>query len=395
MRITSATYYKQYAKTVQDLHTQLNRSMEQISSGKKYDSASENPLAYYAGQKISSEYDDIEQKSTMITDVVNRLDQQANGAESIQSSMRYVNTDLMRLSNSTTSGETSTIDALNQDMKERIQNMTNSLNSTYENYYVFGGNDATTTPFTLTEADDGTSFTFTFKHTYPGDSSASTINMKYSLDDNNELVVDYSGTNADGSEMTDVKEKLVSAMTEQGKMSVGYGDINQLSTLPETFTNGLNVITGIRSDALRIQNNSSSENAQNNVTESMKTTPIALTIRAALSTNKYLKSESSGDESMSREELGNVVTDVIGGWDESEQNVVSSYEAIGNTQSALNDTKDRLDSLSDTLNKQYKDTLGVDPYDAIVQMYQRQYSYDAAMKVGSNVMQSNLFQYVQ
>ena len=51
--------------------------------------------------------------------------------------------------------------------------------------------------------------------------------------------------------------------------------------------------------------------------------------------------------------------------------------------------------MKDTLEKQYKDKLGIDPYDAIVKMYSQQYAYQAAMKVGSNIMQSSLFDYVR
>ena len=46
MRVTARTFYKDYAQTVQDLHSDLNRSIEQVSSERKYDSAEDNPLAY-------------------------------------------------------------------------------------------------------------------------------------------------------------------------------------------------------------------------------------------------------------------------------------------------------------------------------------------------------------
>ena len=33
MRVTARTYYQDYAKSVNDLHTKLNKSMEQVGHG--------------------------------------------------------------------------------------------------------------------------------------------------------------------------------------------------------------------------------------------------------------------------------------------------------------------------------------------------------------------------
>ena len=49
MRVTARTYYQDYAKSVNDLHTKLNKSMEQVGNGRKFDEAKEDPIAYYAG----------------------------------------------------------------------------------------------------------------------------------------------------------------------------------------------------------------------------------------------------------------------------------------------------------------------------------------------------------
>jgi len=48
----------------------------------------------------------------------------------------------------------------------------------------------------------------------------------------------------------------------------------------------------------------------------------------------------------------------------------------------------------DTLQAEYSSKLAIDPYDAVVKMYSYQYSYNAAMKVGANIMQSSLFDFV-
>ena len=52
MRVTARTYYQDYAQHVNDLHSKLNRAMEQVGSGRRFEKAEEDPIAYYAGKRI-------------------------------------------------------------------------------------------------------------------------------------------------------------------------------------------------------------------------------------------------------------------------------------------------------------------------------------------------------
>ena len=147
MRVTSATYYKDYAQAVQDLHSKLNKTMQQVSTERKYETAKENPLAYYSGKKIDNQYNNIEAQNDVISDVSNRLYQQEQGAQSIQTEMRTIQTRLLQLSNDSSSGELATVKTFNTDFAQRLQTIANDMNASYENFYVFGGNDTTTVPF--------------------------------------------------------------------------------------------------------------------------------------------------------------------------------------------------------------------------------------------------------
>ena len=43
---------------------------------------------------------------------------------------------------------------------------------------------------------------------------------------------------------------LVTAMREQGRVDIGYGDISNRQSLLDTYTGGLNMLTGLTSDSL-------------------------------------------------------------------------------------------------------------------------------------------------
>lgn len=404
MRVTSSTYYKDYAKTVQDLHSELNKSMQQVSSGEKYSSASEDPLAYYSGKKIDNQYNDVIAKNTVISDVNNRLYQQEQGALSIQSEMRTINKNILALRNDSGNGEVTTIETYNSDFEQRMQTMVNLLNTTYENFYVFGGNDMTTVPFTLTEDTQNHSFTLNFAHKFPGESdTTTTMSMTYHLNDDGSLQLEYSGKREPAQDNgtispDETKSYILKAMEEEGRMSLGYGSLENRSTLPDTFTGGLNMLTGLSADGLKALESSGKDRALSEIHEQLKQTPIALTAKAILTTASYIDAKKGTDrtaEAKAHDNFSRDLGDVIGKWDDSEQRISSTYRELGLKQSILSDTQERLNTVKDTLEKQYKDKLGIDPYDAIVKMYSQQYAYQAAMKVGSNIMQSSLFDYVR
>ena len=46
MRVTTTAAYRNFSGSVNDVHSRLNKSMNKISSGKAYEKAADNPLAY-------------------------------------------------------------------------------------------------------------------------------------------------------------------------------------------------------------------------------------------------------------------------------------------------------------------------------------------------------------
>lgn len=180
-------------------------------------------------------------------------------------------------------------------------------------------------------------------------------------------------------------------------MSLGYGSLESRQTLPDTFTGGLNMLTGIDSSGLKAM---SSDEATAEIQKQMTQTPIALTAQALLATNSYLKvkentDSTSTDNMNALSKLNTTLSSVIGKWDDSEQRVSNTYRELGIRESTLENVQTRLSSTKTTLQSQYTDKVGIDTYDAIVKMYSQQYAYTAAMKVGSNIMQSSLFDYVK
>ncbi|MBP3802749.1 MAG: hypothetical protein J6I76_02450 [Oribacterium sp.] len=389
MRVTASTFYKDYAKSVQDLKSIYNKSMQQVSSGKKYEHAYENPLDYYAGKKIDNLYNDVVTKDTMIKDVINRLEQQETTSRTFYSEMSDLNIKYEQMASSSYQGLESTVDTMHTYMLNKQQTMTQDLNATYENYYVMGGNDQTTIPFTMSQ--DG--LTLSYHHKFPGDSKATVMEMKY---DPETKSFSYSGTDANGNAMSEDQtlDKILTAMREQGRMSLGYGDINTVETLPDTYYGGLNMVTGLTSDKLRAMNDSDAKEA---IKSAMNTSAFGLNAQAVDATNNYYESfnKTEAEKEAAVQRLNEDLEYVIGNWDHAMISVSNTFRRIGVATQTLEEVDNQLQTAEDTYIKEYNDHMAIDTYDAIVQMYQHMYSYNAAMQVGSKIMQNSLFDFVQ
>ena len=314
------------------------------------------------------------------------------GARDIQDTLSKAKVQVEYAKTATTTGEHD-IQTIKEDLMQKVRTIANDLNTQYQDFYVYGGNDVSTTPFSLDislEPNDQANVTLTYRHVFPGETDVTEFQMKYHSDGKGDFEFELmSGTDSNGNPLGD-QEKLIKAMSEQGRMDLGYGDISDHSTLVDTYTGGMNVLTGLNSDAIRtLTNNGNNPNgADAKFEEALNESPIALIGRAILSINDY---QTTGDKDVLDDRLGSTMDRMA----VTEHTISTVYSDLGNKYKLLEDTSKRLDSIEDSLTEQYKDALGADPYEAIMEMFNHQYSYNAALQVGSKLMNSSLFDFVR
>lgn len=372
MRVVNSSMYNKFTSSVNDVHGKLNKAMNKVSTGAAYENAAENPLAYYRGKQIDQLYQNTLSRNALIGDLKNRLSEQERGTYDIQQLLNGAKTAVQYLSDSTHNSDKNTVQTKRDELLQRAQSMVNNLNAQYGNYYVFGGNDVTSTPFSLSA--DGSTLTFTHKFT---DGKTETMTMTMEYDDK---------TKTYGYKISDDDMNLIlKAMTEQGRVDICYGNINNPDTLLDTYTGGLNMLTGLTSDALKSM---APDDAKKAIEEGLNKSVLGLTSISVMASDKYIKGDiDSGAYSKTLGELNTGMT-------VASQTLSRVYSDLGNKANLLDTTSKQLDSLEDSLTIQYKDILGADPYEAIMEMYSYQYSYSAALKVGSNLMQSSLFDFL-
>lgn len=385
MRVTSSATYRNYTNSVNDVHSSLNKSMNKVTTGKAYESAADNPLAYYEGKKIDDQYQDILSKLSLTTDVKNRLYQQELGARSIQTTLSEAKIKIEYIRSDSNNGDMGIVGTTRDALLQKQQSMINDLNGQYQNFYIFGGSDTNTAPFSL--SDDGMELTYT--HKFADDTFATTMKMTLKPQDDGSYKYEFSGTTGNPAQSMDSDETLdaiMRAMKEQGPVDVGYGTISDRSTLLDTYTGGLNLLTGLSSNAVNAMNDPTQ--AKKEIEDRLNKSPIGLIGQAVAAADNYMNGGSKGDFTST---LGKVMDTMT----ETEHSVSTVYSDLGNKYALLEKTEDKLNTMKLDLTKQYKDRLGANPYEAITEMFSYQQSYNAALKVGSQIMSSSLFDFMR
>ncbi len=400
MRVTTSSTYRNFTTSVNNVHFNLNKSMNKVSTGEAYENAAESPLNYYSGKKIDNQYQDTLNKISLIKSVQNRIYQQELGARDIQKILSGAKNQVQFARTGTTTDYA--LESTRDDLYQKQYEIIDALNMEYEGFFIYGGNDVSVTPFTLKyDRDDPTKpFTFTYSHTFPGESSATEFEFKltYNAADGtsefklqNPTDTPLASSNTANSTKTR-EDLLLQAMSEQGRVDMGYGSIQEKDTfgsrdtLLDTYTGGINLLTGITSDAVKTQAITLSD-----VEEALTNSSLGLIGRSIQTIDYNIDAgRTQQTQSTMHEALGDVITRMT----ESEHLTSTVYSDLGNKYRLLEDTKDKLDIEKISLMTQYKDKLGADPYESIIDMYNHQYSYNAALQVGSKLMSSSLFDFM-
>lgn len=406
MRVVNSSMYRNYTSSLNKVHSQLNKSFNKISSSKAYETAADNPLAYYAGKKMDNQHQDAQSKLQLLTDIQNRIYQQELGARDIKSVLSEAKQRVIYARTATSTGE-SDIRTHKEDLLQKLQLVVNDLNTQYEDFYVYGGNDVNTTPFSMNADMEKMEMTLTYRHTFPGEKEPTEFTMTFK-DHDPDGKGDYAfDISVDGQPVAEYQrdgkydivdkngmDKVVKAMSEQGRVDIGYGLISDRSTLLDTYTGGLNVLTGLSSDTVIAQDGQNK--AEDLILERLNKSPFALIGKAALAIQEYEDAshnesdEVSAKKAKAIETLGQTIEEMSA----TEQNVTTVYSDLGNKYQLLETMETKLNAFSDSLKEQYKDKLGADPYEAIMEMFNNQYSYNAALQVGSKIMGSSLFDFI-
>lgn len=336
MRITTNALIRDYKSNLSTSINNLNISRTHVMTQRSFNSAAEDPASAARASQLHRKYYKNQDNLKMLDEVQSRQDGQEDSLRQVSDMVKTIsknyNIQALNGTNQTKEVRQSYASAIRQFQ----QSMVLSLNSSYEDTFLFAGSDGKNPPFELTS--DGT---LNYRGIDVNAAKGSADYEKLKTMSNENLYVDLGM----GLSMDDF-DKVVSSsafnMSLPGINAVGYGVDDK------GMSNNIIVMAGKLADSLE------------------KETFDADQFRDLM--NKF-------------DTLGTSLTNQI-----TELGVKSEF---------LTTTKDRLDNSEISIQAQMSSVEGVDMAEAITNYSWDQYAYNAALKVGTSILSSSFIDFMR
>jgi flagellar hook-associated protein 3 FlgL len=169
----------------------------QLASGKQIQRGSEDPRVAVRSMQLNTEIDANEQYNTNIQSTTNWLDTTDTALGEANNIVKRINTLMIKAGNGAFSPDE--ISAINDEVKEKVKELTGVMNTSFDGNFIFGGSKSTSKPLVqdaggkMCYADKNGSavnFPYTFAtaiSSTPPIPAATTVNIN-SIDDANKLI---------------------------------------------------------------------------------------------------------------------------------------------------------------------------------------------------------------
>ena len=332
MRVTTNMMMKNYQTRLNDSLTQQTKNQYQVMTGRRYQYAWEEPSDAMNASNLTKRYLRNKDYLETIDDVQSYQDAQEDACRQVSELAKTINKEYsMEALNGTTGLESRKTFAA--ALREIQNSMVNSLNGKYGDDFVLSGSDGKKLPF--------------------------------EIDDNGNVL--YHGIDVD--DMTK-KTELDAQANQTLYVDLGFGltfDQNQQIVSSSAFNTSLPgiAVVGYGKDANNMSNNM-----------------IVLVGQMA--------------EELEKEDFDQDAYEAL--WmkfDEGANKLNDTVATLGTKTQLLTATKERLTDLDLSLQEQLDNSVNIDPAEAIMNYSWAQYAYNAALRVGTNILSPSLLDFIQ
>ena len=342
-RITSNAMMKNYKSNLMKSTNVLYNSMTQVMTQRKFNSYAEDPAAATQAFQLRRSAWRTESQIENSQTVTHKFNTAYEAVDSIYETVTTITKDeTLRALNDPTGGGRKSLGIL---LDQRAEDLVQSLNAKYGDNFIFAGNDGENVPFSWDEATG-------------------------------QLL--YRGVNVNAEEGTEDYEKLKQMMKVTTYVDLGMGlqedaSGNIIST--SAFNSALSglSITGFGVDE---------EGLPNNVVSIVK--ELSDILGRCDEDGNWASTEDQERAVALQKKLDTSLGDIT-----------SQHTELSTKVSFLNTNEERLKSTADTLNTQIVGVENVDMADAITAMSYAQYCYNAALRVGTNILSQSLIDYMR
>ncbi|KRM88614.1 flagellar hook-associated protein FlgL [Liquorilactobacillus vini] len=268
MRVSDKTIYTNFLSSYETSATKMQKTLEQLSTEKQVNSASDDPVAASQIINLKSAVAENSMYASTISSATSWNEAQDSALESISDVMLRMRTLVEEAANGTnTTNDDATI---KDEVQEDIKQVVSTLNTKFGDSYLFGGENTTTQPFTLETDDDGNITGLTYNGTDQNLSRQISDGVSVDLFANGSKFLTASNSSDTSSTTTTLGSyfgNLVSALNSGDQSALGSDLLGETDDFRDNFVNIRSTI-GTLTDRL---NSAASVNSsqQTNLKESL------------------------------------------------------------------------------------------------------------------------------
>lgn len=337
MRVTTNAILRNYKSNLATSVNNLNTARNSVMTGRKFTRAAENPADALRAAQLERKYIRNNDYIENVKDAQSRQDSQESAAYQINKIAAQLSKEygLEALNGTNQSAEIRGTYA--QAWREAQANMLKSLNATYGDSYIFAGADGEKQPFELKEGKDG------------------------------KQILTYQGIDVCSTDPKD-QEKLKKLSKEAVYIDLGFGmEADGMISDANAFNTAL---PGINLVGYGMDEEGNSRNM------------IVLAGQIADELEK---------EPFDKERF----EELLNGFDKGRDSLLNELTSIGTKSDFLETTQTRLEENKLNLEIQLDQVVNADPAEAITQFAWAQYAYNAALKVGTNILTPSFIDFMK
>lgn len=336
MRITTNAILRNYKSNLSNSLTNLDLARTKVMTGRNFNSTAEDPASALRAATLERKYMRNQDYLSTVRDAQSFQDAQEDAAMQISDIAKNLAKKYGLEALNGTNGSIETRRTYADAWLGAQESMLRSLNATYEDKYVFSGNDGTNPPFTLETAADGTQ-TLKYRGVDVNDPANQAILEELSKETN---YVDLGfGLSLDGNGAVDPASAFNTSLP--GIKMVGYGQ--------DADGNPKNMIL------------------------------------LAGEISKVLR-----EDDFDRDQYKKLLDSFEG----RRNDVLEQVTILGTQTEFLTTTKTRLENSEISLAKQLDSVVNVDMAGAIMDFSWAQYAYNAALKVGTQILSPSFIDFM-
>lgn len=339
MRITTNAILRNYNSNLGASLKNLDTARTRVMTQRKFNSTAEDPSNALRAAILERKYAKNEDYLNIVKDVQSFQDAQEDAAMQIETIAKELSKRYGLEALNGTNGSLETRQTYADAWRGAQESLVLSLNASYEGKYVFAGNDGQNAPFKL-ETVDG------------------------------KQVLTYRGLDVSDPANKDALDKL---SKETSYVDLGFGlnvdaanrDISiESSSAFNTSLPGINLVRYGQDDN-------------------------------GMTNNMILLCGEIADVLAAPDFDRDAYTKLLSKFDEDRNNVLQTVTILGTQTEFLTTTKDRLETSSISLATQIDNVVNIDMAEAIMDFSWAQYAYNAALKVGNNILTPSFIDFMK